>query len=43
MVDAGLGAAFRIHIDSSDEEIRATAARFREACRWHEPRRSQLG
>jgi hypothetical protein len=27
-----LGAAFGINIDSSTEEIRQTAARFREAC-----------
>lgn len=33
VVDAGLGASFGIHIDSSDEEIRATAVRFRKACR----------
>ena len=33
VVDAGLGAAFGINIDSSDGEIRETAARFREACR----------
>ncbi|MBP1767254.1 MAG: L-alanine:N-amidino-3-keto-scyllo-inosamine aminotransferase [Candidatus Aminicenantes bacterium] len=33
VVDAGLGAAFGINIDSSKEEIRETAARFREACR----------
>jgi hypothetical protein len=32
VVDAGLGAAFGINIDSSTEEIRQTAARFREAC-----------
>jgi 8-amino-3,8-dideoxy-alpha-D-manno-octulosonate transaminase len=32
VVDAGLGAAFGINVDSSDEEIRETAARFREAC-----------
>jgi len=33
VVDAGLGAAFGINIDSSPEEIRQTAARFRDACR----------
>jgi dTDP-4-amino-4,6-dideoxygalactose transaminase len=33
VVDAGLGAAFGINIDSSPEEICATAALFREACR----------
>jgi dTDP-4-amino-4,6-dideoxygalactose transaminase len=33
VVDAGLGAAFGIHIDSADEEIRETALRFRQACR----------
>ena len=33
VVDAGLGAAFGINIDSSPEEIREKAALFREACR----------
>jgi dTDP-4-amino-4,6-dideoxygalactose transaminase len=33
VVDTGLGAAFGIHIDSSEEEIRRTAAEFRDACR----------
>ncbi len=33
VVDAGLGAAFGIHIDSSEDEIRAAARKFREACR----------
>ena len=33
VVDPGLGAAFGINIDSSSEEIRQTAARFRDACR----------
>jgi len=37
VVDAGLGAAFGINIDSSDEEIRRTAVRFREACRSEGP------
>lgn len=32
VVDAGLGAAFGINIDSSAEEIRQTAVRFRAAC-----------
>jgi dTDP-4-amino-4,6-dideoxygalactose transaminase len=32
VVDAGLGAAFGINIDSTEEEIRAAARRFREAC-----------
>jgi 8-amino-3,8-dideoxy-alpha-D-manno-octulosonate transaminase len=32
VVDAGLGAGFGIHIDSSDEEIRKAAAAFRKAC-----------
>jgi dTDP-4-amino-4,6-dideoxygalactose transaminase len=32
VVDAGLGAAFGIHIRSSDEEIEAAARRFRAAC-----------
>jgi dTDP-4-amino-4,6-dideoxygalactose transaminase len=31
VVDAGLGAAFGIHIDSTDGEIRKTAGRFRRA------------
>ncbi len=33
VVDAGLGAAFGIHIDSSEDEIRAAARKFQEACR----------
>jgi len=33
VVDAGLGAAFGINIDSSSEEIHETAAQFRQACR----------
>ncbi len=33
VVDPGLGAAFGIHIDSSEEEILRTAAAFRNACR----------
>jgi 8-amino-3,8-dideoxy-alpha-D-manno-octulosonate transaminase len=32
VVDAGLGSAFGIDIDSTDEEIEAVAARFRRAC-----------
>lgn len=32
VVDAGLGAAFGIHIDSTDEDIERAAAAFREAC-----------
>ena len=32
VVDAGLGAAFGIHIDSSDEEIERKAAAFKQAC-----------
>jgi dTDP-4-amino-4,6-dideoxygalactose transaminase len=32
VVDPGLGAAFGINIDSPPEEIRETAARFRDAC-----------
>jgi len=32
VVDGGLGSAFGIHIDSTDEEIEAVARRFREAC-----------
>ena len=38
VIDAGLGAAFGIYINSSDAEIEAAAARFRAACR--ESRRS---
>ncbi|MDD8015339.1 MAG: DegT/DnrJ/EryC1/StrS family aminotransferase [Acidobacteriota bacterium] len=33
VVDAGLGAAFGINIDSTDEEIERAAQAFREACR----------
>jgi dTDP-4-amino-4,6-dideoxygalactose transaminase len=33
VVDAGLGAAFGINIDSSGDEIRSAARKFREACR----------
>ncbi len=33
VVDAGLGAAFGIHIDSAEEDIAKAAAAFREACR----------
>ncbi len=33
VVDAGLGAAFGINIGSSEDEIRAAARKFREACR----------
>jgi dTDP-4-amino-4,6-dideoxygalactose transaminase len=33
VVDAGLGAAFGVNIDSSEDEIRAAARKFREACR----------
>ena len=33
VVDAGLGAAFGVNIDSSGDEIRAAARKFREACR----------
>ena len=33
VVDAGLGAGFGIHIDSSEDEVRAAARKFREACR----------
>ena len=32
VVDAGLGAAFGIHVGSTDEEIDRVAQRFREAC-----------
>ena len=32
VVDAGLGAGFGIHIDSSDEEISQAAEQFRQAC-----------
>ena len=32
VVDAGLGAAFGVHIRSTDEEIEAAARRFRAAC-----------
>jgi hypothetical protein len=32
VVDAGLGAAFGINIDSTEEDIRAAARKFREAC-----------
>jgi len=32
VVDAGLGAAFGINIDSSVDDIQQTAVRFREAC-----------
>ena len=32
VVDAGLGSAFGIHIDSTDEEIDAVAGEFRQAC-----------
>jgi dTDP-4-amino-4,6-dideoxygalactose transaminase len=32
VVDAGLGSAFGINIDSSEDEIHAAAQRFREAC-----------
>jgi dTDP-4-amino-4,6-dideoxygalactose transaminase len=32
VVDAGLGAAFGVHIDSSDEEIAAAAEKFRRSC-----------
>jgi dTDP-4-amino-4,6-dideoxygalactose transaminase len=32
VVDAGLGSAFGINIDSSEDVIRAAAQRFREAC-----------
>lgn len=32
VVDAGLGAGFGININSSDEEIKATAGKFRRAC-----------
>lgn len=32
VVDAGLGAAFGININSTDEEIKAAGDRFREAC-----------
>jgi dTDP-4-amino-4,6-dideoxygalactose transaminase len=32
VVDAGLGAAFGIHIGSTDEDIERTARSFREAC-----------
>lgn len=32
VVDAGLGSAFGINIDSTDEEIESVARRFREAC-----------
>jgi dTDP-4-amino-4,6-dideoxygalactose transaminase len=32
VVDAGLGSAFGINIDSTDEEIAAAAARFKRAC-----------
>ncbi len=33
VVDAGLGAAFGIHINATDQEIEAAAGRFRDACR----------
>jgi dTDP-4-amino-4,6-dideoxygalactose transaminase len=33
VVDAGLGSAFGINIESSEDEIRETARKFREACR----------
>ena len=32
VVDAGLGSAFGIHIDSSDDEIEEAAEKFRQAC-----------
>jgi 8-amino-3,8-dideoxy-alpha-D-manno-octulosonate transaminase len=32
VVDAGLGSAFGININSSDQEIEAVASRFRQAC-----------
>lgn len=32
VVDAGLGAGFGIHIDSTDEEIGRVAERFVQAC-----------
>ena len=32
VVDAGLGSAFGIHIDATDEEIKAAADQFRRAC-----------
>ena len=32
VVDAGLGSAFDIDINATDEEIEATAGRFRRAC-----------
>jgi hypothetical protein len=32
VVDRGLGAAFGINIDSSEDEIKKTAETFREAC-----------
>jgi len=35
--DAGLGSAFGINIDSSDEEIQAAARRFQEACAGAKP------
>ncbi len=33
VVDGGLGAAFGINIDSTEDEIRVAARKFREACR----------
>jgi dTDP-4-amino-4,6-dideoxygalactose transaminase len=39
VVDAGLGAAFGININSTDAEIAAAAARFRKACGSHAQRR----
>jgi hypothetical protein len=32
VVDAGLGAAFGINIDSTDDQIKAAADKFRKAC-----------
>ena len=33
VIDAGLGSAFGIHINSADAQIEPAAARFRAACR----------
>jgi dTDP-4-amino-4,6-dideoxygalactose transaminase len=32
VVDAGLGSAFGVHVDATDEEIQQAAGRFRQAC-----------
>jgi hypothetical protein len=32
VVDAGLGAAFGIHVDSSEKEIERKAGEFKRAC-----------